>query len=148
MAAGPPKEDGMRKALWPATVVASAILAASACMGQTNRGDLIANIPFRFVVARQTLPPGCYIVTHMGETNIRIYNSRNQGALVPTHAVGGKAPEGAGRIVFRRYRETFVLSQIWFAANATGRQVFPSRVEQELARKEAPSEVAVLRIAQ
>jgi len=137
----------MKKALWQATVICAAILAASACVGQTNRGDLIANIPFRFVVANQTLPPGRYIVTHMGETNLRIYNSQNQGALLPTHAVRGKAPEGAGSMVFHRYGETFVLWQVWFAANATGQQVFPSRIEQELARKEMPSAVAVLRIA-
>jgi hypothetical protein len=137
----------MKKALWQATVICAAILVASACVGQTNRGDLIANIPFRFVVANQTLPPGRYIVTHMGEANLRIYNSQNQGALLPTHAVRGKAPEGAGSMVFHRYGETFVLSQVWFAAKATGQQVFPSRIEEELARKEMPSAVAVLRIA-
>jgi hypothetical protein len=137
----------MKKVLWQGTVIVAAILAASACVGETNRGDLIVNIPFRFVVANQTLLPGRYMVTHIGQTNFRIYNSQNQGALLPTHAVRGKAPEGAGRIVFHRYGETFVLSQIWFAANTTGQQVFPSRIEVELARKQAPSEVAVLRIA-
>ena len=114
----------MKQAFWQATAFVAAILAASVCVGQTSRENLIVNIPFRFVAANQTLPAGRYLVTHRGETDLRIYNSKNSGALVATHTVQGKAPEGMGRMVFRCYGETYVLSQIWFAANNTGRQVF------------------------
>jgi hypothetical protein len=135
----------MKKALRQATVFVAAILAASACLAQTNRGDLVVEIPFPFVVTNRTLPPGRYIVTHMGESNLRIYNSQNQSTLVPTHTVEGKAPEGTGRMVFRRYGETYILSQVWFAANTTGWQAFRSRIEKEMARMGQATEVAVLR---
>jgi hypothetical protein len=49
-------------------------------------------------------------------------------------------------MVFHRYGDTYVLSQVWFAANAIGRQVFRSRIEEELTRKETRSEFAVLRV--
>jgi hypothetical protein len=136
----------MKKALWQATVLVSAILTTSACVGQINREHLIVNIPFRFVAANQTLPPGRYVVAHLGETDIRIYNSQNLSVLVTTHTVQGKATEGTGTVVFRRYGETYVLSQIWFAATTTGRQVFRSRIEEELARTGKAEVLAVLQI--
>ena len=51
-------------------------------------------------------------------------------------------------MVFRRYGETYILSQVWFAANTIGRQAFRSRIEEEMARMGPASEVAVLRTAQ
>jgi hypothetical protein len=136
----------MKKALWQAMVFVATILAASASVGQTNPTSLIVDIPFRFVAANQTLPPGRYLVTHMGETDLRIHGSQDQGVLIPTHAVQGHTPEGVGRVVFLRYGETCVLSQVWFASGATGRQVFRSRIEQELARVESANELAVMQI--
>jgi hypothetical protein len=136
----------MKKALRLAAVFVAAVLATSACVAQTNRGDLIVNIPFRFVAGSQTLPPGRYMVTHMGEMNLRIYNFQNRGSLLATHAAQGKAPEGTGRMVFRRYGEWYVLSQIWFAANSTGQQLFRSRIEEELATTRSASVVAVLQV--
>ena len=37
---------------------AALLLAASASIAQTKQGDVLANIPFPFVVAHQTLPAG------------------------------------------------------------------------------------------
>jgi hypothetical protein len=121
----------------------SLFLAASACFGQTKRGDVITNIPFPFVVANRTLPPGRYIVTPLGETNLRIYVAKNQGVIVQTHSVQGKASEGVTRVVFHRYGDSYFLSEVWVAANGTGSQVFPSQAEKESAKR-SHREIAVL----
>jgi hypothetical protein len=127
-------------------ILVSLFLAASTCFSQTRRGDVITNIPFPFVVANRTLPPGRYIVTPIGETNLRIYAAKNQGVIVQTHSVQSKAPEGQGRVVFHRYGDAYFLSEVWLAASATGRKAFPTRAEQELAATETESELAVLQI--
>lgn len=136
----------MKRQLWQAVVLLTVILEAATVLGQANRGDLIANIPFSFVVANHTLPAGRYIVTPFGENNLRIYNSASQGALVLTHSVQGSAPESSGKLVFHRYGQVYFLSEAWVAANAIGRQVFPSSAEEELAAKGTEKEIAVLRI--
>jgi hypothetical protein len=136
----------MKKALWPVAVLVAAGLASSACVAQTNRGDLMVNIPFRFVAGNQTLPAGRYLVTQLGEINLRIYNSQNRGALVATHSAQGKTAESTGRMVFRRYGDTYVLTQVWFAANSTGRLLFRSHIEEELATTGTVGEVAVLQV--
>jgi len=124
-------------------ILVSLFLAASTCFSQTRRGDVITNIPFPFVVANRTLPPGRYTVTPIGETNLRIYVGKNQGVIVQTHSVLGKAPEGVTRVVFHRYGVTYFLSEVWVAANRTGSQLFPSEAERESAKR-SHLEIAVL----
>ncbi len=125
-------------------VLTTLFLAASTCWGQGKRGDVITKIPFPFVVANRTLPPGKYIVTPIGETNLRIYGNK-QSVIFQTHSVVGKAPEGVGKMVFHRYGGACFLSEVWAAANGTGSQLFTSQDEKELAQR-TNTEVAVLTV--
>jgi hypothetical protein len=139
----------MKKQLWQVTGFLAALLVTSTAVGQTsqtNRGDTIANIPFVFTVANHTLPPGRYTVTRMSEAMLRIFNSHNRGTLLLTHNVEGKAPESNGKIVFHRYGNTYFLSEVWIAASGTGRKIFQSRSEDELAKKQIEMEIASLQI--
>jgi hypothetical protein len=137
----------MKKQTWKVVGFLAALLATSTAVGQTNRGDTIANIPFAFTVANHTLPPGRYTVTGMGETTFRIFSSHNQGTVVLTTRVEGKAPEGTGKIIFHRYGDAYFLSEVWGAASRTGRKVFQSRAEGELAGRRTEMEIASLQIA-
>jgi len=137
----------MRKQLWKTVGFLAALLATSTALGQSNQGDTIADIPFAFTVANHTLPAGRYTVTRLGETTLRISSLHNQGTVVLTHAVEGKAPESKGKMVFHRYGESYFLSEVWVAAGGIGRKVFPSRLEDELARKQIEMQIAVLQIA-
>lgn len=118
------------------------LFTASICLGQSRQGDVITNVPFPFVVANQTLPPGRYIVTPVGEKTLRIYAARKQGVLVQTHRVQGRGRETA-KLLFHRYRDTYFLSEVWGAGNGIGSQLFTSRAEKEAARS-ADKEIAVV----
>jgi len=72
-------------------LILATLLSSLPCFGQGRRGEVFANIPFPFVVADHLLPPGRYTITPIGATNLRIYTAHNQGVLVPTHSVVGKA---------------------------------------------------------
>jgi hypothetical protein len=136
----------MKKQLWKVMGFFAALLAASTAAGQTNRGDTITDIPFAFTVANHTLPPGRYTVTRMGETTLRVLNSRNQGTLVLTTGVAGKATESTGKMIFHRYGDAYFLSEVWVPANGIGRKVFQSRTEKELAGKRTKMDIAVLQV--
>jgi len=137
----------MKKQLWKTVGFLAAILATSTALGQSNQGDTIADIPFAFTVANHTLPAGRYTVTRLGGTSLRIFSPHNQGTVVLTHAVEGKAPESKGNMVFHRYGDVYFLSEVWVAADATGRKVFQSRAEEGLARTRIEMEIAVLQIS-
>lgn len=136
----------MKKQLWKVVGLLAALLATSTAVGQTNRVT-ITDVPFAFTVANDTLPPGRYTVARMGETTLRIFNSHNQGTVVLTTSVEGKALESTGKMVFHRYGDAYFLSEVWVPASATGRRVFRSRSEEELAGRRTEMETAVLQIA-
>jgi hypothetical protein len=137
----------MKKQLWKTVGFLAALLATSTALGQSTQADTIADIPFAFTVANHTLPAGRYTVTRVGETSVRISSPHNQGTVVLTHALEGKTPESKGKMVFHRYGDAYFLSEVWVAANGTGRKVFQSRAEEELSRKRIEMQIALLQIS-
>jgi hypothetical protein len=135
----------MKQQIWKAMTFLAALLAASSAAGQTNHGDTIADIPFAFTVANQRLPPGRYAATHVTNTLLRIFNSHNQGVVVLTSRVDNKEPEDTGKMVFHRYGDDYFLSVVWVPPSQTGRKVFQSRAEEEVARKRPAMETATIR---
>jgi hypothetical protein len=134
----------MKKQLWQVMGFLAALLATSTAVGQTNRGNTIADLPFAFTVANHSLPPGRYTVTRLGDTTLLIFNSHNQGTVVLTTGVEGKAPESMGKMVFYRYGDAYFLSEVWVAGSEIGRKVPPSRAEKQLAGTGTEKEIAVL----
>jgi hypothetical protein len=113
---------------------AALLLAASTCIAQT-KGDLVAVIPFPFVVAGHMLPAGRYIVSPVNENTLRIHESMGPGRLVPTNAAQRSESDNSSKLVFHRYLGTYFLSQVWTTGNDRGREVFRSRAEREMAAK-------------
>jgi hypothetical protein len=122
----------------------TALLAASAAMGQTSPGDVVVDVPFAFVVAKQALPAGHYIVKPVGDTNFRIFNSQTTGLFVPTHGALRTVSDGS-KLVFHRYGDTYFLSQVWVAGNTIGRELPRSPAEREAMEHTGEMELAVIR---
>ena len=119
------------------------LMAAPLSIAQTH-GDAVADIPFSFVVAGQTLPAGHYIFSPAGEGSLRIQGAVLNGVFVPTHSARRQASDNSCKLVFRHYGDSYFLSQVWTAGNDRGKQLFPSRAERELAAKAAAGENTVV----
>jgi len=131
------------KTLWIA--LCTALLAvASASIGQTGPGDMKVDVPFTFVVSGQTLPAGHYIVKNSDHAHIRIFSSGTTGLYVDTHAAERSDADGS-KLVFHRYGDTYFLAAVWITGNTTGRELFRSPAERELARHKAEVELADVR---
>jgi hypothetical protein len=113
---------------------AALLLAASACIAQT-KGDVVADIPFPFIVAGHTLIAGRYIVSPMNENTLRIHESIGPGILVTTNAAKRSESDDSSKLVFHRYEGTYFLSQVWSTGNDRGREVPRSLAEREMAAK-------------
>ena len=111
---------------------AALLLATSACIAQTN-GDVVAIIPFPFVVAGHTLPAGSYIVSPMNQNTLRLHESTGPGMLVSTNAAQRLGSDDSSKLVFHRYESTYFLSQVWITGSDRGREVLRSDAELELA---------------
>ena len=133
-----------RIALCAALLAAAFASMGQPAVGQTSPGDLVVDVPFAFMVAGQALPAGHYIVKAVDDARVRIFNSQTTGFYVPTHAAQRTVSAGS-KLVFHRYGDRYFLSAMWVTGNQTGRELFRSRAERELADHKAEMELAVVR---
>jgi hypothetical protein len=134
------------KLLRSALSAALLLLASSISFAQTSPGDMVADVPFAFVVAGRTLPPGHYIVSRANEYSLRIHDRQNQGVFAPAHSAQRSAQENSTKMVFHRYGDTYFLSEVWVAGNSIGRALPRSPAERELAGSGAERQIAVVRM--
>lgn len=119
--------------------------AASISFTQTQPGGLVADIPFAFVVAERTLPPGRYVVNSLNE-RLSIHDDKNACVFAAAHSAQRPARENATKLVFHRYGNIYFLSEVWVGDNSIGRALYPSRAERELREHGRETELAVVRM--
>jgi hypothetical protein len=139
----------LKKQAIKAFVLLSLLLPLSAIYVYGQGKTLIreAKIPFDFSVGDKTFPAGVYTVTRVNAEKImlRLSSEDGQEAIhIITNPVEAKESSKTAKLIFRRYGETYFLSQIWESDEIQGRQLLKSRtersVERDLAKRgEGPS---------
>jgi hypothetical protein len=119
----------------------SALLLASMVYAQYGR--VVANIPFDFTVGKTTLPSGEYTVTptHASHVLIQSKDNRHSAIAATMRVESGNVQDGA-KLVFNRYGDRHFLAKIW--DNSTGRELYKSRSEIELAGSVSKPETTTL----
>src|SRR5579863_171459 len=122
-----------------------ALLLAVAGHAQSSL-PLRADIPFNFVAGSTTLNAGEYTVDQGNPGLINLKAADGKGGaflLVVTGECAGN--QTTSRLVFHRYGNTYLLSQIWTAGNTCNRQLPVTSRERELvAKNTTPDETIVL----
>ncbi|HKQ73097.1 MAG TPA: hypothetical protein VJ810_05170 [Blastocatellia bacterium] len=129
----------MKKQAIKAFVVLGLLLSVSTiyvnALGKTLIGKV--KIPFDFSVGDKTFPAGVYSVTSVNQEKIMLRLSSGDGQEsihIVTNPVEAKETPTIPKLIFRRYGETYFLSQIWEPYNEQGRQLPKSRTEQSVER--------------
>src|SRR5262245_17193120 len=144
----------LKKQAIKAFVLLSLLLPLSAIYVNAQGQTLIrkVKIPFDFSVGAKNFPAGVYSVTRVNQEKIivRLSSEDGGGAInIVTNPVQAKETPKTGKLIFRRYGETYFLSQIWESDEIQGRQLLKSRtersVERDLTRRgEGPSIVDIV----
>jgi hypothetical protein len=118
------------------------VLAAVSVNAQRLSDDSIAvNIPFDFAFGETRLPAGNYalrrIVLPSSYDRVVIQNVDGRGDTRTVMTRPNRTSEVAkqSNLVFNRYWDQYFLSQVWIAGSDTGRDLFQSRNERNLAKE-------------
>ena len=137
----------MKKALCRITgMLALAFLAAHDVRAQE---PVLVNIPFAFTAGQITLPAGEYRVGDAPQVPAALLierTDRSASMFVLSNRVEANGPQTQTKLTFRRYGESYFLSQVWVEGHTRGRELPPSAKEKEqalLARK-APDQVTIV----
>jgi hypothetical protein len=125
------------------SILLGLFLLAAAAPGQAQQ-PLRVKIPFDFVADKATMPAGDYVVKPSGPSSPALIIQRvddRKGTVVTTmtHSVEANNRKSETCLVFRAYGDQYFLSEMWLAGS--GRQLYPSRVQKELAKNETSHEV-------
>ena len=144
----------MRKKIFSAAITCSLLIVAGAATAyaQLPGTAVRATIPFDFSVRGKVLPAGNYEIRRITDQPdgliISNVNDRHEHAMFETEAI--QAPRIAKRaeIIFRRYGDSYFLSEVFSGGAQTGRELFPSRQERvlksEMASNKTESETVAL----
>jgi hypothetical protein len=126
--------------------VLSLLLAAGSAFAQTIH--VRGNIPFSFIVNKETLPPGQYDIESLGAMDGKTLLIRDSNihakTLVRANAVESRNPSKQTKLVFNCRGNRYFLSQIWVEGRESGHQLPTSRREAEVAMDYAARQVVVL----
>jgi hypothetical protein len=95
------------------------------------------NIPFEFTAGKTTLKAGVYTIKRLSAENVTLRSEDGKSSVILNAPVSltSTNPEAVERLVFSRYGEEYVLSQIWLTADS-GRQVWTNKKRQKFDRIE------------
>ncbi len=99
---------------------------------------LTGDVPFEFHVGGKTLPAGKYKIRSTDSEGIRFTSADGRAAgYITSHAAAFHGQPGQPSLVFQRYGNEMVLTQIW--TGSMSREFPLSRSERNLARNAQPS---------
>jgi len=119
------------------------MLGLSAVAHGQSLDAMTANVPFRFVVNRATVPAGSYSIDRVSSANPSLLRLRSMDGT-PVAVVFSPTDPGADgtiKLVFDKYNENYFLREIWTQAGV--HQLSTSNMEPRMAKAEDHDMVSV-----
>lgn len=124
------------------TVLAAVVVLVVPALAQVS--ETTFNIPFNFNIGKEVRPAGPYVISSVFESSLRIRRTDGTNAIVVSSmAVDSGDRSAPCKLVFHRYGNKYFLSQTWLA-RSTGRELFRSDEEKEMARHIEPQDTIVV----
>jgi len=107
-----------------------------------------ANVPFNFVVDKDTLPAGNYSIrsinSETGGRTLVIQSGTKAMKLINSDVANSLKGAQTSHLLFHRYGDEYFLAQIWVQGENVGRQFRMSRREAEIAKNQQTSDDVIV----
>jgi hypothetical protein len=125
------------------TMLSFLLVLATVSVSAQRRSDnsIAVNIPFDFAVGETKLPAGNYTLRRIALTSsydrlvIQSADGRGDSHTGMTRPNRTSQVQKQSKLIFNRYGDQYFLSQVWTADSDTGRDLFQSRNERNLAKE-------------
>jgi hypothetical protein len=120
------------------------LLVVSAAHAQTT--NVLARIPFDFMVGKQMLPAGEYTLKSLDQISNALVIRGEQGAtqITLTHAAAKSEPAEKTVLIFHRVGDEYFLAEVWVEGNSSGRALPKSPVETQMAMNHKDGESVIV----
>ena len=105
-------------------------------------GAVRVTIPFDFSVSGKSLKAGEYLIAPADEKGISFKGS-NGSAVALTNGISSNKADGP-KLVFHKYGHTYFLAQTWLRNSESGRELFVSPQEINMAREYKQEQVVLV----
>ena len=132
------------KTLRSAIFTLGLLLVVSAAHAQTT--NVLARIPFDFMVGKQMLPAGEYTLKSLDQISNALVIRGEQGArkITLTQAEEKPGPAEKTVLIFHRVGDEYFLAEVWVEGNSSGRALPRSPVETQMAMNHKDSESVIV----
>jgi hypothetical protein len=129
----------MKKYAWMLFVALSLVISAASTFGSAQiEGVIKVNVPFTFYVGNTELPAGEYTIRRAVATNPDVLEIRSADSKTAVLVLGRPAHStttpSKTQLIFKKYGDAAVLSQIFEAGNASGVEL-PKLLQEERVAK-------------
>lgn len=129
------KKDMLKGFTMLMLIVALALATAAVSANAQSRNEVMASVPFEFVVGDKTLPAGEYNVRAITRDALIIQGTENGKSAIRLSNETEKSKKSThARLVFRCYGQKYFLAQVW-NGDTVGRDLAKSRQERAIERE-------------
>jgi hypothetical protein len=133
------------KNLRPILFALTVLLLATAAQAQET--NVLATVPFDFVVGDRAYPAGEYSVRSLGQHQAALLIDNTQepmGSIVLSTPCSNGTTSDKTKLVFRRMGGNYFLYQVWVEGKASGREFPKSGIETRLAQNHEKPELVMV----
>ena len=122
------------KSVTMALLLTMTLVTAVATANGQSREYVRAHVPFGFIVGDKTLAAGAYEIVPVGDA-LSIKSADSKAAVIRLAMTTSPNTKKPARLVFRRYGNTYFLSEVWAGGDRVGRRLNESRHERAVKRE-------------
>jgi len=116
-----------RKALWGLTALVLALAVNTFAQSKSS-----ADVPFAFAIDQTWMSAGHYTITQVSDRVLQVRNddTRTTVSVIVQHEE--KLTAQSPKLVFHKYRDRYILAEVWNAADGQGLELPANKMEREM----------------